>query len=202
MQIAKSGRPNVMGTRHAVSATHYLAAQAAFAMLEAGGNAVDAGVAGGIALNVVESHMSGFAGVAPIMIYSAATRDIITIDGLGTWPKLASCAYFQERGLTVVPEGILQTVVPAAADAWLTALARHGTMSFADVAQAAIRLARDSFPVAPEMAARITMVASDFPLGTEAGRVFQPHGRPPEPGERFVQRDLAGTLQYLVDTEA
>ncbi len=202
MKIARSGRPNIMGTRHAVSATHYLAAQAAFMVLEAGGNAVDAGIAGGITLNVVESHMSGFAGVAPIMIYSAATGDIVTIDGLGTWPKLASCAYFQERGMTVVPEGILQTVVPAAADAWLTALARHGTMSFADVAATAIRLARDGFAVAPEFAARIKMVASDFPLGTAAGDIFQPHGRPPEPGERFVQRDLAGTLQYLVDVEA
>lgn len=201
MKIAKSGRPNIMGTRHAVSATHYLAAQAAFSVLEAGGNAVDAGVAGGITLNVVESHMCGFAGVAPIMIYSAATGDIVTIDGLGTWPAMASCAYFQERGLSVVPEGILQTVVPAAADSWLTALARYGTMSFGDVAHAAIRLARDGFPTAAEFSARIKMVASDFPLGTEAGKIFQPNGRPPEPGERFIQADLARTLQFLVDTE-
>jgi gamma-glutamyltranspeptidase/glutathione hydrolase len=73
-----------MGTRHVVSAGHYLAAQAGFLILEAGGNAVDAGVAAGIAANVVEAQMCCFAGVAPIMIYVREPRDIITIDGLGT----------------------------------------------------------------------------------------------------------------------
>ena len=37
-----SGRPTISGTRHAISAGHYLAAAAGFAILEAGGNAVDA----------------------------------------------------------------------------------------------------------------------------------------------------------------
>ena len=55
-------RPNLMGTRHVVSAGHYLGAEAGFLVLEAGGNAVDAGVAAGITLNVVEPHMCCFGG--------------------------------------------------------------------------------------------------------------------------------------------
>ncbi len=144
-------RPPIIGTRHAVSSGHYLATQAGFAILEAGGNAVDAGVATGIALNVVESQMCSFSGVAPTMIYLRERGEIVTIDGLGTWPAAASCAFFQKRGDKIVPEGILQTVVPAACDSWLTALERYGTMRFRDVAAAAIRLARDGFPMHPQM---------------------------------------------------
>ena len=63
-----SHRPTVYGTRHAVSAGHYLAAAAAFSILEAGGNAIDAGCAAGIALGVLQPDLVNVAGVAPIMI--------------------------------------------------------------------------------------------------------------------------------------
>ena len=68
----KAHRPTIMGTRHMVAACHYLAAEAGFRILEAGGNAIDAGVAAGIALGVVQPEYVNFAGVAPIIIYSAA----------------------------------------------------------------------------------------------------------------------------------
>ena len=77
----KSHRPTIMGTRHMVSATQYLAAEAGFKILEAGGNAIDAGVAAGIALGVVQPEYVNFAGVAPIIIYSAAENRVVTIPG-------------------------------------------------------------------------------------------------------------------------
>ena len=64
-------RPDALGTQHAVAAGHPLAALAAHRILEAGGNAVDAGVAAGICLGVVHSDIVSFAGVAPIMVYEA-----------------------------------------------------------------------------------------------------------------------------------
>jgi len=67
-------------------AGHYSAAHAAFAVLEAGGNAVDAGVAAGIALGVLQPDIVSVAGVAPIMLYEAASEQITTISGLGWWP--------------------------------------------------------------------------------------------------------------------
>ena len=69
-------RPGIVGARHVIVAGHHLAAQAGFQILEAGGNAVDAGVAAGIALSVVESEMVSFTGVAPILIYLAETCPI------------------------------------------------------------------------------------------------------------------------------
>ena len=82
----KAHRPTIMGTRHMVAACQYLAAEAGFRVLEAGGNAIDAGVAAGIALGVVQPEYVNFAGVAPIIIYSAKENRIITIAGLGGWP--------------------------------------------------------------------------------------------------------------------
>jgi gamma-glutamyltranspeptidase len=70
--------------------------------LEAGGNAIDAGVAGGITEAVVESDQVNFSGVAPILIYLSERGEVITIGGLGTWPSAASCELFQrEHGGTM-----------------------------------------------------------------------------------------------------
>src|SRR5262249_57082244 len=88
-------RPVVKGTRHMAGAGHYLAAHAAFHILEAGGNAVDAGVAAGIALGVLQSDMVNVAGVAPIILYLADRREVITISGLGCWPRAVSAELFR-----------------------------------------------------------------------------------------------------------
>src|SRR6478672_6151413 len=110
----KSHRPTIMGTRYMVAATQYLAAEAGFRILEAGGNAIDAGVAAGIALGVVQPEYVNVAGVAPIIIYSAAENRVFTIPGLGTWPKAIEADHFQKRHGGKIPQGILRTVVPAA----------------------------------------------------------------------------------------
>ena len=65
-----SHRPTVYGTRHAVSAGHYLAAAAGFSVLESGGNAIDAGVAAGIALGVLQPDRLSFGPVAARHAYS------------------------------------------------------------------------------------------------------------------------------------
>src|ERR1044072_5086607 len=92
-----SHRPTLYGTRHAVSAGHYLAAAAAFSILEAGGNAIDAGCAAGMALGVLQPDLVNVAGVAPIMI-RLANGQIERLAGLG-WgagrgraPRFFSCA--------------------------------------------------------------------------------------------------------------
>jgi len=78
-----SYRPSVSGVTHMVSSGHYLAAAAEYRILEQGGNTVDAGVASGIAINVTLPHMTGFGGVAPIIIYTAETDEVVTVSGLG-----------------------------------------------------------------------------------------------------------------------
>jgi gamma-glutamyltranspeptidase/glutathione hydrolase len=198
----KSHRPTIMGTRHMIAATQYLAAEAGFKILEAGGNAIDAGVAGGIALGVVQPEFVNVAGVAPIIIYSAAEDRIVTIPGLGTWPTALDRNYFKDNHGGKIPQGIMRTVVPAAPDAWITALERFGTMSFGEVAQSAIGYARDGFPVYPLMNEIITAHEAEYRLFPSNVGLYLPNGRPPRVGEVFVQKALGATLQYMVDQEA
>lgn len=194
-------RPAVMGTRHVVAAGHPLAAQAALQILEAGGNAVDAGCAAGIALGVVHSDMVSFAGVAPIMISLARTRELITIDGVGRWPRRATAQYFRECWGGEIPAGLPRTVIPAAPDAWLTALDRFGTMGFREVAAAAIRFAREGFPLSEFSARIIGSYEAAYRRWPSSAAIYLPGGRPPESGDRFVQADLGRMLQYLADEE-
>jgi len=194
-------RPLLRGHRHMVASGHYLATQAAFQILEAGGNAVDAGVAGGIALGVVHSQYVNVAGVAPIVLYLAKERRVETISGLGGWPRAVTPDYFQRRHAGRIPEGLLRTVVPAAPDAWITVLERHGTMSFADVAAAATRFAGEGIIMYPHMADIIASHEQGYARWPGNAAVYLPGGRPPRTGERFVQADLASSLQYMADEE-
>jgi gamma-glutamyltranspeptidase/glutathione hydrolase len=198
----KAHRPTIMGTRHMVAACQYLAAEAGFRILEAGGNAIDAGVAAGIALGVVQPEYVNFAGVAPIIIYSAKENRVITISGLGGWPKALERDFFKKHHGGKIPKGVLRTVVPAAPDAWITALAQWGTMSFGAVAESAIGFARDGFPVYPLMSEIITEHEAEYRAFPSNVELYLPHGRPPRVGEVFVQKDLAATMQFMADEEA
>src|SRR6185503_7824870 len=82
-------QPMITGARHMIAAGHYLAAEAGHAVLQAGGNVVDAGVAAGIALGIVHSDQVQFSGVAPMVIHLADRDETITIAGLGGWPRAA-----------------------------------------------------------------------------------------------------------------
>lgn len=194
-------RPALRGTRHMVSAGHYGAAHAAFAILEAGGNAVDAAVAGGIALGVLQPDIVNVAGVAPIML-RMADGEMWTIAGLGHWPAATDPERFLRENGGAIPDGVLRTVVPAAPDAWITALARFGTMRFGEVAAAAIRFAGEGFPVYPLLTDMLTARQDKYARWPSSAAVFLPKGRPPQVGELFVQADLARSLRHMADEES
>ncbi|MEQ9333823.1 gamma-glutamyltransferase [Thalassobaculum sp.] len=194
-------KTEVAGTRHMVVAGHYLAAHAAFTVLEAGGNAIDAGVAGGLALGVVQSDLVNIAGVAPIMIRTAA-GETITIDGLGGWPSALDPQSFCREHGGRIPRGLQRTVVPAAPAAWIEALQRYGTMSFGEVAQGAVRLARDGFPLHRLTASVIAEHADEYREWDENASIYLPGGKLPRAGDIFRQEDLGRSLQYMVDQEA
>jgi gamma-glutamyltranspeptidase/glutathione hydrolase len=191
----------IMGTRHVVSAGHYLAAHAGFEILEAGGNAVDAGVAAGIAIDVTQTDKVNFGGVAPQIIYTAKNRKVHCIDGLGVWPKAITPDYFMKRHGGKIPPGVERCVVPAAPDAWLTALENFGTMSFGEVAAAATRFASEGYAMHPLMSQFIGENIESYKRWPSSRKVFLPKGRPPQAGEVFVQADLGRTLKFMADEE-
>jgi gamma-glutamyltranspeptidase/glutathione hydrolase len=198
--VTYAQRPAIRGTRHMVAAGHYGAAHAAFAILEAGGNAVDAACAGGIALGVLQPDIVNVAGVAPIMLRTAA-GEMWTVAGLGHWPRATDPKRFLRHDNGGIPEGVLRTVIPAAPDAWLTALKRWGTMSFGEVAASAIRFAGEGFPVYPLLADMLVEKAEKYRRWPSSAAIFLPGGEPPKLGSLFVQSDLAATLTHMADEE-
>jgi len=192
-------RPNIMAQRHVVVSGHYYASLAGMQILEAGGNAIDAGVATGLAIDVLESQFVGFGGVAPIMIHLADRSAVHVINGVGVCPKAANVEHFHRHHGGRIPDGLLHTVVPAAPANWITALERFGTMSFGDVASAAISFARDGFPIYPFFAEILTAKQAEIRQHPTTAAIFLPGGRVPAVGDIFVQSDLCRTLQYMAD---
>src|SRR5262249_12891056 len=153
------------------------------------------------ALGVLKSDLVNVAGVAPMILYRAKTREVLTISGLGTWPRAVTPDFFARRHGGAIPAGVLRTVVPAAPDAWITALEQFGTMSFGDCAAAAIRFASEGFPMYALMAEIVASHAREYARWPSSAAIYLPNGRAPRPGEVFVQRDLGLTLQYMADQE-
>lgn len=203
--VPPTTRPVIMGTRYMVSAGHYLAAAAAVRILEKGGNAIDAGVAAGLCINVLQADLTNIGGVAPICLYRAETGKVETISGLGWWPAGVDPDFFRTRFGGRIPRGVHRCVMPAAIDAWLTALSRHGTMRFADVAEAAIDLAKEGFPVHSVMHETLSAAGSLKAMqgwASTRGIFLDGSGAAPAVGSVLRQRDLARTLQRLADAEA
>ena len=90
----ESMRPRIMGTHGVIATGHYLAPQAGFEVLKAGGNAFDAGVTAAMALKVTKIGFAGWTGVAPLILYSAAEDRVITRVGAGTTPARATLQHF------------------------------------------------------------------------------------------------------------
>jgi len=191
----------VMGRRWMVAAGHPLAAQAAARILAAGGNAVDAGVAAGMVLGVAHPDMVSFAGVAPLLVHVAKTRETFEVSGVGPYPRRATSEYFRTQCGGEIPHGLLRTVVPAAPDAWCTALARAGTMRFAEVAAPALECAREGFPLSVFSAYNISRSAERYRQWPTSAPIYTPGGSPLPPGGRFVQADLADAIEMMIAAE-
>ena len=194
-------RPTVHGHNHMVSAGHALAAQAGYAILEAGGNAVDAAVSSAMTLGVVQSDLVNIAGVAPIMVRQPS-GEVTTISGVGRFPRAADIDLLIREHGGHVPHGVLRNVVPAAPDAYITALEQYGTMRFGEVAQGALQAARDGFIMHELMAQTIAEHEDEYRRWPSNSAIYLPNGKPPRVGDIFVQSDLGKALQYMVDQES
>src|SRR5215813_4656676 len=191
----------VMGRRWMVAAGHPLAAQAAARVLEAGGNAIDAGVAAGFMLGVVHPDMVSFAGVAPILVHLGSTGETFEVSGVGPYPRKATAEFFRSHCNGQIPTGVLRTVVPASPDAWCVALERWGTWSFKDAVAPALECAERGFPLSTFSASMIGSNAERYrQFPTSVGQ-YLPGGDPPAPGDLFVQSALAESIKLMVDGE-
>lgn len=197
----ESLRPTLVGERYMVAAGHPLVAQVAAQVFERGGNAVDAGVAAGLASNVVQSDQCNLGGVAPIVVKPAGDGTVHSVAGCGWWGASATIETFTARYGDDMPLGAPVGIVPAALSAWVRALQRFGTWTFADCAAPAIALARDGFTLDARLASSLEIMGAGFSQWESSRAVYWPAGRPPRAGERLVQDALGRLLEQLAAAE-
>ncbi|MEU2063190.1 gamma-glutamyltransferase [Streptomyces sp. NPDC013455] len=192
-------RPTLQGTFGMVSSTHWLASQSAMAVLEEGGNAFDAAVAGAFVLHVVEPHLNGPAGEVPILLAPAGGA-VRVLCGQGVAPAGATVAHYRGLGLDLVPgTGPLAAAVPGAFDAWLLLLRDHGTKSLDDVLKYAIGYAAHGHAPVENVGLTVESVRRLFETEwTSSAELYLPGGRAPRPGTLLRNPALAATWQRLL----
>ncbi|MFJ1759512.1 gamma-glutamyltransferase family protein [Amycolatopsis sp. NPDC088138] len=193
-------RPELLGTRGAVSSTHWLGSAAGTAMFDLGGNAFDAAVAAAFVIQVVEPHLNGPGGDVPILVHDGATGEVEVICGQGPMPEAATPQAFRDRGVDAIPgSGLLPAVVPGAFGAWLRLLRDRGRLDLATVLAPAIAYAEDGYPLLPKAADMIDVLAPLFRQEwTGSGEVYLPGGQPPKAGARLCNKPLAATYRRIV----
>ncbi|MFF5515857.1 gamma-glutamyltransferase family protein [Streptomyces coeruleorubidus] len=192
-------RPTLQGTFGMVSSTHWLASQSAMAVLEGGGNAYDAAVAGAFVLHVVEPHLNGPAGEVPILL-APSGGEVRVLCGQGVAPAGATVAHYRGLGLDLVPgTGPLAAAVPGAFDAWMVLLRDHGTKSLADVLKYAIEYAEHGHAPVERVGETVETVRQLFETEwTSSAEVYLPGGKAPRPGELLRNPALAATWKRLL----
>ena len=179
-----------------IASVNPLASAAALRVLQAGGNAVDAAVAAGAVLTVVEPWSGQLGGDAFLLVASAQRKTVTAINGSGAAPLAASIDRYRSAGR--IPEsGWLAATVPGLVDAWRVALDNHGTMPLGALLEDAIHYADRGFPLTARQARNNAEMASIAAPFKETRAIFFPDGHPPPVGHLLRQPDLARTLRTL-----
>ncbi len=201
--------------RNAVVSQEYMAStgtpwatKAAMDAMGKGGNAFDGAMSALLTLNVTFSQAASFPGVAPILIYDAENQEVKSYIGAGKAPQNATVEYFQSKGYDNVPKyKLIAQLLPASPDVLIAILKEHGTMSFTEICEPAIRIAKEGVPAHYQL-----LHDMDLNLVERAGlTVLMPYNSevyfsgewwiPLHHNDRIVLDDLANTLQELCDEE-
>ena len=212
------GKTEVASDNGVVATMARQASEAGLAMLQRGGNAVDAAVAAGFAVGVVEPFNSGLGGVAVMVVHEARTGQTHVFDGTGTLPAATRADQFRfveqgtAAGIYGWPEvvddanntGYLSPAVPGMPACLLEAHARLGRLPRADVMAPAIQLAEQGFALDWYIVLGMAVNQHRLQRFAESRRVlFRPDGschRAPMlgvEGDTFRQPDLARTLREI-----
>ena len=186
---------------HGMAATSQpLATQVCLDILKAGGNAVDAAIAGNAVLGLMEPTGNGIGGDLFAIIWDAKTGKLYGLNASGRSPRSLTLDYFIKSGYTSIPPyGPLPVSVPGCVDGWFEMNARFGSMDMKDLLAPAIRYAREGFPVSELIAFYMKVNAERLKKYPGFSETYMPGGRTPAKGEIFRNPDLAGTLETIAN---
>ena len=186
-------RPSVMGTRGVVTSAHPLASMAGIQILLAGGNAVDAAVAVGSALNVVEPFMSSAGGIGLMLISRGGERHVL--DFIGRSPAASSASGCTDDELAGGPKSC---ATPGNLGGWMAALERFGSMDRGRVLAPAITLAENGVPLTFKSVEFIGLARETLVRSAEAQRLYLGNGGP-RPGGIVTYKELGSTFRQVAE---
>jgi gamma-glutamyltranspeptidase / glutathione hydrolase len=178
-----------------------LASEVGKAILQQGGNAVDAAVAVGFALAVVHPE-AGNIGGGGFMVIRLAGGEVQTLDYRETAPARASRDMYLSAGAEASVTGHLAAGVPGAVAGLTEAHRRFGRLPFSTVIAPAIRLAYEGFTVDAYRSSSIGEDSARLVEFPASRATFLPGDRPPAVGSTFRQPELGGTLEAVRDSGA
>ncbi|PGT77463.1 MULTISPECIES: gamma-glutamyltransferase [Bacillaceae] len=187
----------IVGSKTMVVSPHYLASHAGNTILEKGGNAFDAAVAVSACLAVVYPHMTGLGGDSFWLTYSKKDQKVRAYNGSGrTGVNITRNDY---EGKSSIPTRGIESVitVPGMVDSWDAVLKEYGRLSLEKVLQPAIEYASKGFPFSLDQHENTVKNAEMLKGDKDTANVFLAKGKVPKVNERFVQENLATTLEEL-----
>jgi len=195
------GSTSAAEAKHGMVATvHPLATDAAVKVLEQGGNAIDAAVAAGLTLGVVDGHNSGIGGGCFLLVRTADGK-FSALDGREMAPAAASRDMYVRDGKAsteLSQTGALASGIPGTIAAYEYALQHFGTRQLADVINPAADLAERGFTIDDKYAQKLLGTATRIARFPETQRIlFKPDGAPYHEGEILKQPDLARTYRAI-----
>lgn len=192
----------VQGKKGMVVTSHFLATESALAVLEKGGNAVDAAVTAAFSLAVTQPRSGNIGGGGFMLISSEKNNDVIAIDYREKAPAAATTDMFLnkegEADSNLSSYSHLASGVPGTVAGLAMALEKYGTISLAEAMAPAIKLAEEGFIVTPRFSDGLKEKADMLKKWDSSAKIFyKADGSFYEPGDRFVQKDLAETLKRI-----
>ena len=196
-----AGRSPVYAPHGVVATSQPLASSAGLAVLQHGGNAIDAAVTSAAVLALVEPHMTGIGGDMFALIWSARDKKLVALNASGRAGAGMTRAEMIRRGHKEVPtDGAEAVTVPGALSGWAALLERYGTISLSQALQPAIHLAEEGFPVSPIIAGQWADEVERLTKDEGARKTFLIDGtRAPKAGEWFRNPDLAASLRLIAE---
>ena len=189
----------IVGTKSMVVSPHYLASMAGDEILQKGGNAFDAAVAVSACLAVVYPHMTGMGGDSFWLLYDASEEKMISYNGSGrSGSQVTREKYIGKDAIPI--RGIESAInVPGMVDSWDQIIDKYGKLTLAEVLQPAIQYAENGFPFSKSQYEN-TVTHYDLLCSIpETAEIFVPNQQVPNINEKFVQKNLARSLQLIAE---
>jgi gamma-glutamyltranspeptidase / glutathione hydrolase len=192
------GRSMVISRGGIVATESPLASKAGAAILERGGNAVDAAIAAHAVMTVVAPVWNGIGGDLFAIVYDAKSGKYYGLNASGWAPAAQSAERLRQKGLREMPaRGIESVTVPGSMDGWQKLLDRFGKKKMNEVLAPAIQIAEDGYPVTEWIAQHFTSNVDLLRDNEAAAKTFLISDRAPRLGEVMHNPDLAWSLRQI-----